>query len=98
MRPMGEVTRAILDAVRELSATVPPGRGVTLAELTAKACVGRDVTRQLVPTLKRRGHLSIVAQRKVPNRNRPVAEYSLPAMTEQAAWPDLSNCLTAWAR
>ena len=99
-RPLSEVARALLTTANRLSAA---GRGVTLAEMAAGACVGQQAARNLVPKLKRRGHLQIVGLRRVDYRNRPVAEYA-PAVVEAEgvspapAGVDLGRCLHAWAR
>ena len=76
MRPMSDAAKAILKAANELSKA---GRGVTLAELAAAACVGRQCAKDLVPKLKQRGHLRITGQRRIVGRNRTVAEYG-PAL------------------
>jgi hypothetical protein len=101
MRPVSDVAKALLRAACELSAA---GRGVTLAEMAAGACVGQQAARDTVPKLKRRGQLKIVGQRRVDYRNRPVAEYA-PVQAEAAGEPrprdgiaDLAHCLQAWAR
>ena len=82
------------------------GQGPTLAELVARAQVGYKVARATVANLKRAGHLEIVGTRRVPGRNRPVAEYApktpvvLSAEDVQAGagWVDLGDCLNRWSR
>ena len=76
MRPRSEEATALLQTALRLSAA---GRGVTLAELAAGACVGQQAARHTVSNLKRHGHLKIVGLRRVSYRNRPVAEYALAA-------------------
>jgi len=105
MRPTGEVSLAMLQAahaIRRERAT--SGQGPTLAELVARSQVGYKVARATVSNLKRAGHLEIVGTRRVPGRNRPVAEYA-PATSSGEdlqgggpGWVDLGNCLNAWAR
>jgi hypothetical protein len=75
MRPTGEVTQALLHAAGALAS---PGHGGTLREITALACVGRVVAGYSVPKLAARGHLEVVAERRVEYRNRPVFEYAPP--------------------
>jgi hypothetical protein len=79
MRPAGDVAHALLNAAAELAS---PGHGGTLRELAARACVGRQVAGYMVPQLKNRGLLEVVAERAVPYRNRPIFEYA-PAQTGQ---------------
>jgi hypothetical protein len=76
MRPTGEVTQALLAAAGALAS---PGHGGTLREITALACVGRQVAGYMVPKLSARGHLEIVSDRRVDYRNKPVLEYAPPA-------------------
>ena len=54
-------------------------RGATLRELAAHAHVGATAARYTVSAMKKRGALVIVRTRRVPYRNRPVAEYALPS-------------------
>lgn len=74
MRPKGEIHRALLKAVGELAT---PERGATLREIAARACVGVTAARYTVEYLKRSGAVVIARTRRVPYRNRPVAEYAL---------------------
>lgn len=96
---MGEVAKALLKTACELSAA---GRRVTLAEMAAGACVGKKVARTTVSSLKKRGHLKIVGERRVDFRNRPVAEYAPAALVAEGVsgegWADLSRCVSAWAK
>lgn len=94
MRPMDEVSRALLFAA---CALLRPERAATLAELAEHAGVGKDVARSRVRDLKRLDRLSIVRERRVAYRNRPVAEYSpAPASAPRPAAP-LSALAAAWA-
>lgn len=73
MRPMGEVSLALLAAARKLCT---PDRAATLAELAAASGVALGAARTTVVRLRRTGKLHIVRERKVTYRNRPVAEYA----------------------
>jgi hypothetical protein len=81
MRPTGEVTNALLAAAGALAS---PGHGGTLREITALACVGRQVAAYTIPKLAARGHLEVVADRRVDYRNRPVFEYGLAPQPSHA--------------
>ena len=81
MRPAGEISKALLQAVEQL-ATVD--RGVTLREIAAHAQVGLDAARSLIPKMKRHGRICICGERKVAGRNRPAAEYGLPRQQDAA--------------
>lgn len=86
MRAPGEVRQALLCAAAELAT---PERGPTLAELAARAQVGRDVALHTVKNMKRSGELTVPRTRRVAYRNRPVAEYA-PAVylpTDGSAHP-----------
>lgn len=98
MRPLGEISRALLGAVEQLST---PEQGPTLAELAAHAQVGLQAARATVPKLKRSGSLRIVRTRRVDYRNRPVAEYEVVPPAPQV--PDdaddgLARVLSAWVQ
>ena len=98
-RPLGEVARALLATANRLSAA---GRAVTLAEMRAGACVGKEAARDTVKNLKRHGHLKIVGERQVSYRNKKVKEYALATVEAERVSPapagsDLGRCLHAWA-
>ena len=96
MRPAGEISLALLGAVRELST---PEVAPTLLELASHAQVGYDAAHATVKNLRRHGHVRIVRTRSVGYRNRPVAEYALPASQpadEGAGFVDLGDVLRAW--
>lgn len=97
MRPLGEVSQALLDACRRLATNE---RGATLRELSEVSCVGLQVARDTVTNLKRHGHLRIVAVRRVTYRNRPVSEYapSLVEAPESSPGAELGRCLSMWNR
>ncbi|MNV74275.1 hypothetical protein D3C71_1674820 [compost metagenome] len=73
MRPAGEVRQALLKAACELAT---PERAPTLRELAHRAQVGQGAARVTVDHMRRAGQLCIARLRKVPYRNRPVAEYT----------------------
>lgn len=96
MRPAGEVRQALLRAAEAL---VQPDRGPTLQELAAQACVGMVAARRTVGNMTRAGQLRKLPQgRRVPYRNRPVAEY-VPAQKVQQGegFVDLGDVLRVWA-
>lgn len=96
MRPAGEVRLALLRASAELATN---DRGPTLRELAQHSQVGLKAARQTVSHMCRAGVLEIARTRKVPYRNRPVAEYCPPP---SAAKPGrqclpLRDLLRSWA-
>lgn len=98
MRPHSEVRQALLGAVQVLAT---PTQAPTLAEMAAHAQVGREHARRMVDNLKRHGALQIARTRRVPYRNRPVAEYELAAVQaandEGAGFVDLGRLLNVWS-
>lgn len=100
MRPAGDISQALIRAAGHLAAVSEAG-GASLAEIAAKACVGRDAARQAVPNLKRHGHLTIVGQRRVDYRNRPVALYAPVDPRAPLIQPGsvlLGQCMQAWGQ
>lgn len=108
MRPAGEINLAILQAAHTIRRErAESGQGPTLAELVVRAQVGYAAARATVQNLRRAGKLEVIGTRKVPNRNRPVAEYA-PAKPEPkvlsvedvqgSGWVDLTDCVNAWNR
>jgi len=99
MRPMGEVSQALLAAAREL---YTPEKAATLSELAAKAGVSGQAARMTVASLARRGKLLIVREREVDTRNRPVAEYAPVAMgvadVSATASEELQRACSLWVR
>ena len=100
MRPAGEISLAIEQAVEQLWT---PERSPTLAEIAApfmaSAPVPFNAIRNTVPKMKRYGRLVICGQRKVPRRNRPAAEYALPHQVHAANEADfvgLSQAMQLW--
>ena len=72
-RPAGEVRRALLQAALDLNMG---DRAATLRELARAACVGHSAARIAVKNMRRDGVLSLVRERSVAYRNRPVGEYA----------------------
>jgi hypothetical protein len=100
MRPAGEVRVALQSAAQEL-VTVDGGqeRGPTLQELAARAKVGAQAAMTTVKNMTRSGALRIVNTRKVPNRNRPVAEYGPPKDSAQDdEFVDMGSVLAMWVQ
>lgn len=79
MRPAGEIRMALLQAAADM-AHIADGRerGPTMQELAARAQVGVKAACTTVKNMTRSGALRVVDKRKVPHRNKPVAEYALP--------------------
>lgn len=95
MRPAGEVRQALLQACAVLAR---PERGPTLRELAAHARVGLDAAQATVKNMSRAGVLHSPRTRRVPYRNRPVAEYEPVPGALPAAPPSqgLARVMTAW--
>jgi hypothetical protein len=74
MRPKGEIHQELLKAVGELATAE---RGATLREAAFRACVGLSAARYTMKYLRSSGSVVIARTRRVPYRNRPVAEYAL---------------------
>lgn len=72
-RPVGEVRRALLQAAVDLNMG---DRAATLRELARAAGVGQKAARIAVKNMRRDGVLSLVRERSVAYRNRPVGEYA----------------------
>lgn len=101
MRPAGQISLAIMRAAEDLAGTVDGcPRGPTLRELAAKANVGSTAALYAVKTLAKSGALRPIARRKVPYRNKPVAEYA-PAPKERPEDDDhiaVVDIFAIWAR
>ena len=97
MRPKGEVHLALLAAAQALAT---PERGATLRELAAAACVGLQAARQTVGYLSKSGALVVARTRRVPYRNKPVAEWAPPqpdaSASPQPAAHSLAGALATW--
>ena len=95
---LGEVSQAVLTAVRELATA---DQAPTVAEIAAAAQVGRADAVATVKNLRRAGRLRLVRLRKVAYRNKPVGEY---APTDDASAPpaqpagafDFGTLLSSW--
>lgn len=95
MRPAGEVRQALLQACAALA---QPERAPTMRELAAQACVGLKAAERTVDHMRRAGQVHIVRTRRVPYRNRPVAEYApvVPAPAQQPPARELARALMSW--
>jgi hypothetical protein len=100
MRPAGAIRQALLQAAADL-AHFQDGcaHGPTLQELAARAQVGARSALSTVKNMTRSGALSVVAERKVPYRNRPVAEYA-PAVApvKDEGYIDMASVFSMWAQ
>ena len=97
MRPHGAICLALL---RAADALFTPARAPTLRELANHAQVGSAAARYSVPRLVRGGALQIVRTRRVPYRNRPVAEYARAEAAEPTVTggADLAEAMASWWR
>ncbi len=94
MRPMGEVSVALLQSV---AALYTPDRGGTMEELAKHSGVAQSAARRALDNLKRAEKVRIVRERKVPARNKPVAEYG--PVTAQAVDGDaLQRVCSLWVQ
>lgn len=98
MRPAGEIRQALLHACKALAR---PEQAPTLRELAAHARVGIAAAEVAVKNMRRAGVLHVPRTRRVPYRNRPVAEYApaAPAPRPPAApcrAAPLTAALRAW--
>ena len=74
MRPLGDVSTAILQAVQTLST---PQHGAVLREIAATAQVGERAAAWAMGNLVRYGYVQICGSRKVPWCTRAVMEYGV---------------------
>ena len=104
MRPAGEVHLAMLQAAAAVTAEyAASGRGATLREMAARACVGYQIARATVGNLKRLGKIEKTGECKVPGRNRPAHLYKpVDAKLADLATPSprhvLDQCMSVWTR
>jgi hypothetical protein len=102
MRPLGQISTALLSAADKLAYEVGgQRRGPTLQEMAHHAQVGIQAARDAVHNLRRAGKLVPVAERKVDYRNRPVAEYAPKRKAEEAqddAFFDVASVFAVWNR
>lgn len=98
MRPAGEVRKALLQACEDLAHDCPQGRGPIMREIAQRACVGLSAARDAMRNMRRAGAITQVHERRVPYRNRPVAEWVPASMLGAANDPvmGLSQALKAW--
>ena len=82
MRPPGEVSKALLQAVQELAT---PEQAPTVRELALAAGVGLNAAKVCVDNLRRAGHVVVPRTRRVQHCKKPVAEYALPLLGVHAA-------------
>jgi hypothetical protein len=98
MRPKGTVHLALLNAARAQSGH---DHDATLREMAQLACVGVSAARCTVGGMRRSGALVNVLTRRVPYRNRPVAEYAIPTQQEPGAASGvgaLGPAMSAWLK
>lgn len=107
MRHPGQVRLALKTAASELVSRPAPGliQGGTLKELAGRAGVGAEAALSTIKNMTRVGELVCISgRRKVPYRNKRVAEYFPPAIAAEVktAEPgaenpvDFDELLTAW--
>lgn len=91
MRPAGEIRQALRAAALALA---EPARSPTMFELAATAQVGFASARRTIDNMRRAGELTIVRERRVDYRNRPVAEYAVAAFQphERGDAGELAGC------
>lgn len=93
-RPREEKTAAILDA---LQAMIAEGKRPTMLELAHRAKVSSRDAKSTVANLVRAGHVEVKESRRVHYRNKPVAEYGFPEMSQEVAPVQaLNQVLNAW--
>lgn len=94
MRPAGDISKALLQAVKDLTTAE---RGATLREIAQAAELDVTVARRVIPDMKRYGRIRICGERRVQGRNRPVAEYGMPLARAEAANDfSLTVAIAAW--
>lgn len=81
MRPAGEISKALLQAVQALAT---PERAPILKELAAHTRLPEGVVLQTLKDMKRYRRVCIARTRRVPWCTRPVAEYGLPVVGQAA--------------
>ena len=86
MRPAGDISKALLQAIQRL---VTEEQAPTVRELAAVTGIGLDAVMVCVDNLRRAEHVVVVRTRRVQHCKKPVAEYGLPALDRVAANDDL---------
>ena len=81
MRPAGEISKALLQAVQALAT---PEHAPILKELAAHANLPEDVALRTLKNMTRYGRVCVARKRRVPWCTRPVAEYGLPVVGQAA--------------
>lgn len=93
MRPAGDVSKALLDAVQRL---MTAERGPTAREVAAAAQVGLRVAEQTLWNMRRYGKLDVPRTRRVPHCKKPVAEYALPCRKAVPALDSFAQLQRCW--
>lgn len=88
MRPAGNASKALLQAVRDLAT---PERAPILKELVAHTGLPESLALQTLKNMKRHGRLCIARKRAVPWCTRRVAEFGLPMVGQAAANDELGD-------
>ena len=98
MRPIGDVSQALLESAAKLATEIDGQRhGPTLQELAAHARVGSRAALNSIKNLTRAGKLQPVAERRVDYRNRPVAEYAPARKIDKDDTVDIAGVFAMWA-
>lgn len=93
-RPLEEKTTAVLEA---LEAFLTEGAHPTLRELAHRALVSTRDARWSLSSQVRAGRVQITGRRRVPYRNKPVAEYGLTMpRSSEAPVAALAAVLSCW--
>ncbi|WP_313571986.1 hypothetical protein [Comamonas terrigena] len=93
MRPAGDVSKALLEAVQRLATDE---RGLTAQEIAAAAKVGLKVAQQTLLNMRRYGRLDVPRTRRVPHCKKPVAEYALPCRKAVAPLDGFTQLQRCW--
>jgi hypothetical protein len=97
MRPLGELSKILFQAVNELTT---PSAAPTLRELAAHTQLGYGAARRTLENAVRSHKLKIVRWRRVSHCTKPVAEYGPHESAQPAggARNDLEAAMSAWNR
>lgn len=91
-RPASEVRQALLSAATDLATC---DKAPTMREMAHRACVGLNAARDTVRNMVRSGQLHCVRERRVPYRNKPVAEYA-PITQNIPSGFDFTALISTW--
>ncbi len=91
-RQAGEVRQALYSAAADLATA---DQAPTMREMAIKACVGFSSARRTVSNMVRAGQLHPVRMRRVPYRNKPVAEY-VPVVHGDSLGFDFKTLISVW--